>query len=175
MQNRDVEEVAQSICTEMSDHISALTGEVVQSGESFDVSGNVLTTDTISAYELAHKYNKSITALVNGQYVGWGYTPSFVHFKHNREHIDDISDITYWGDQESERNCRYHAIVLIACGQIDSKEFYSERIGDEKVNEYYWTHVRGSVLSKSKTQKINFKTRLDLSGFTIKEKSNAIT
>tara|TARA_R110002050_G_scaffold186328_2_gene320553 strand:- start:1335 stop:1802 length:468 start_codon:yes stop_codon:yes gene_type:complete len=153
----------------MSTHISALTGEVVNTGESFDVSGNVLTTDTISAYNLAHKYNKSITALVNGQYVGWGYTPSFIHFKHNREKIDNISEITYWGDQESERNCRYHAIVLIACGQIDSKEFYSERIGDEKVNEYYWTHVRGSLLSKSKKQEITFKTRYDNSGEIIKE------
>ena len=53
--------------------------EVVQIGESFAVSGNVLTNDTITAYELAHKYNKSITALVNGQYVGWGYTPSFIN------------------------------------------------------------------------------------------------
>ena len=152
----------------MSTHICALTGEVVQTGESLDVGGNVLTTDTISAYELAHKYNKSITALVNGQYVGWGYTPSFIHFKHNRENIDDISEITYWGDRESERNCRYHAIVLIACGGYDSKQFYSDR-SSEQDNEYYLTHVRGSVLSKSKTQKINFKTRYDESGFTIKE------
>tara|TARA_R100001377_G_scaffold78401_1_gene56092 strand:- start:7380 stop:7844 length:465 start_codon:yes stop_codon:yes gene_type:complete len=152
----------------MSDHISALTGEVVNSGQSLDVFGNVLTTDTISAYDLAHKYNKSITALVNGQYVGWGYTPSFIYFKHNREKFDDISEITYWGDYNSEKHCRYHAIVLIACGGYDPKQFYCERSSDQD-NEYYWTHVRGSVLSKSKTQKINFKSRHDDSGFTIKE------
>ena len=169
MQDRDAEEVAQSIHTEMSTHISALTGEVVQSGQSIDVFGNVLTTDTISAYELAHKYSKEITALVNGKYVGWGYTPSFINFKHKREHLDDISEITYWHDYPDGEFCRYHAIVLIACGQIDSKKFYSERIGSEEENEYYWTHIRGSVLSKSKTQKINFKTRHDKSGFTIKE------
>tara|TARA_R110000744_G_scaffold69512_1_gene141053 strand:+ start:213 stop:671 length:459 start_codon:yes stop_codon:yes gene_type:complete len=143
--------------------------EVVQLGESLDVSGNVLTTKTVTAYELAHKYNKSITALVNGQYVGWGYTPSFIHFKHNREDDDTISDITYWHNRKSGEFCRYHAIVLIACGGYDSKQFYSERSSD-KDNEKYLTHVRGSVLSKSKTQKINFKTRYDESGFTIKEK-----
>ena len=153
----------------MSRHISALTGEVVLTGETFDVFGNVLTTDTITAYELAHRYSKSITALVNGSYVGWGYTPSFIHFKNNREEIDNISEITYWGDFESERYCRYHAIVLIACGQIDSKEFYSPRIGDNKENEYYWTHVRGTLLSKSKKQEVNFKSRKDKSGYTIKE------
>ena len=168
MQDRDAEEVAQSIHTEMSTHISALTGEVVQSGQSIDVFGNVLTTDTISAYELAHKYSKEITALVNGKYVGWGYTPSFINFKHNREHLDDISEITYWHDYPDGEFCRYHAIVLIACGGYDSKQFYCERSSDQE-NEYYWTHVRGSVLSKSKTQKINFKTRHDKSGFTIKE------
>ena len=168
MQNRDAEEVAQSIHTEMSTHISALTGEVVQSGQSIDVFGNVLTTDTISAYELAHKYSKEITALVNGKYVGWGYTPSFINFKHNREHLDDISEITYWHDYPDGEFCRYHAIVLIACGGYDSKMFYCERSSD-KVNEYYWTHIRGSVLCKSKIQKINFKTRHDKSGFTIKE------
>ena len=168
MQNRDAEEVAQSIHNEMSTHISPLTGEVVLSGESLDVRGNVLTTDTISAYELAHKYNKSITALVNGQYVGWGYTPSFIHFKHNREHIDKISEITYWHDFPHGEFCRYHAIVLIACGGYDSKQFYSDRSSDQD-NERYLTHVRGSVLSKSKTQRINFKSRKDKSGFTIKQ------
>ena len=153
----------------MSTHISALTGEVVQSGQSIDVFGNVLTTETISDYDLAHKYNKIVTALVDGKYVGWGYSPSFLHFKHQREIDVDISEITYWGDFPSEEFCRYHKIILIACGGYDSKQFYSERVGSDEENEYYLTHVRGSVLSKSKTQIINFKSKLDKSGFTIKK------
>ena len=134
--------------------------KVVQIGESFDVSGNVLTTDTITAYELSHKYNKSITALVNGQYVGWGYIPFFINYKYNLEYYnpDSISDITYWHDRKSGEFCRYHAMVLIACGGHDSKQYYSDRLSDEE-NEKYLTNVRGRVLEKSKTQIINFKTR----------------
>ena len=144
--------------------------EVVQIGESLDVSGNVLTTDTISAYELAHKYNKSITALVNGQYVGWGYTPSFINFKHSNEDDSSISEITYWHNRKSGEFCRYHVMVLIACGGQDSKQYYSDRLSDEE-NEKHLTTVRGDVLEKSKTQTINFNTRYDNSGFIIKEKT----
>lgn len=152
----------------MSTHISPLTGEVVQTGESLDVSGNVLTTDTITARELAFKYNKAVTALVDGKYVGWGYAPSFIHFKKNREDKCSISEITYWGDFPTTNICRYHALILISCGGYDSKQFYSDNL-DEDENERYWTHVRGNLMPKSKTQFVNFKTRFDRQGFTIKE------
>jgi hypothetical protein len=59
-------------------------------------------------------------------------------------------------------------MVLIACGGQDSKQYYSDRLSNEK-NEKHLTTVRGDVLEKSKTQTINFKTRYDNSGFIIKE------
>ena len=59
-------------------------------------------------------------------------------------------------------------MVLIACGGQDSKQYYSDRLSNEE-NEKHFTTVRGDVLVKSKTQKINFKTRYDDSGFIIKE------
>jgi len=152
----------------MSNHISALTGEVVQSGESFDVNGNVLTTDSITARELAYKYNKDVTALVDGKYVGWGYAPSFIFFKASKEAECSISEITYWGDLPTNVICRYHALILIACGGYDSTQFYMDRTDDAK-NERYWTHIRGELLPKSKTQYIKFKTRFDKQGNTIKE------
>ena len=132
--------------------------EVVQIGQVFDVSSNVLTTKTVTAHELAHKYNKSLTALVNGQYVGWGHTPSFINFKYFKEDDNNISEITYWHDKKSGEFCRYHAMVLIACGGHDSRQYYSDRLSNEQ-NEKHLTTVRGDVLRKSKTQTVNFKTR----------------
>jgi len=152
----------------MSRHISALTGDVVQSGDGIDVNGIVLTSDTITAYELGHKYNKIITACVNGQYVGWGYAPSFIHFVGRRQKLDKIEEITYWGDCYREKHCRYHKMVLIAVGGLTSREFYSDRLTDEE-NERHLTFCRGSKLRKCISKHIKFRARMDKYGYIIKE------
>lgn len=159
----------------MSTHISAYSGEVVNSGSQLEVNGNVLKAPDLNDYALAHKYDKRITAKVNGEYVGWGYTPSFIFFKARREKIDTIEEITYWGSCPREEYCRYHVIVLIACGGWDSKQFYTDALTNYKgiignnVNESYLTHIRGAHLTKSTPQKISFRSFYDKRGELIKE------
>lgn len=144
-------------------------GEVAQEGSCLDLNSSILTTDTITAYELAYKYKKCVTALVNGKYVGWGYSPNFIRFKYLREEEDNISEITFWHEYPSGEFCRYHCFILIACGGYDPKQFYSDRLS-ELDNKKYFTSVRGESLFKSKIQKIKFRHIYDKSGFLINKK-----
>jgi len=156
-------------------HISPLTNEVVNTGQSFDINESVFTTKTITPYELAHKYNKSVTALVNGSYVGWGFAPDFIRFKSKAENYDNqISEIVFWHNSAFGKFCRHHAMMLVAFGGDSVIKFDSGRMSPED-NALYFTQIRGRNLPKSKIQTITFKTIYDKSGEIIKDKSNAIT
>mgnify|MGYP003114539438 FL=1 len=122
----------------------------------YDVNGIVLTYKDSTAEDLAKTYNKVVTAKVNGDYVGWSDSPSFIHFKKAQEDIVSIEEITYWHPFNTGKNCRYHAMLLIACGGEDEKQFYSDRLNDHD-NRLYLTRFRGRYLPLCKPQNITFK------------------
>ena len=132
-------------------------GEVTKRGESLDVSGNVLTTPGLTALELAREYNKSVTAKVNGEYVGWGYVPSFIRFKARREKVDTIEGITFWHPGKHGEYCRFHKMLLIACGGYTPLNLPSPRLTEEETEKYY-TQDQGRNLPKSKAQLVKFKS-----------------
>jgi len=130
--------------------------EVVFTGVSFDRSSTALTFKDSTAEDLARTYNKMVTAKVDGKHIGWGDTPSFIHFKKNREDKMVIEEITFWHRHSSAKYCRYNCMLLIACGGIDKEEFYTDRLTEEQ-NLTYFTRYRGTWLPKSKTQEVQFK------------------
>ena len=130
-------------------------GEVMLKGNNYHFNGDVLTYPRCTAYDLAKQYRKTVTAKVNGKYVGWAYVTSFIHFKHKQEHIDIIEEITYWHELECGEFCRFHCMLLVSCGE-DSKQYYSPRLS-ELDNEIYITQYSGNKLPKTKTQKVTFK------------------
>jgi len=132
-------------------------------GVSFDVGSNVLTFEDSTAEGLASTFNKMVTAKVEGKFIGWGDTPSFAHFKSEKENDTRIEEITYWSRRESGKFCRYHCMLLIACGGVDKEDFYSERLTEED-NEIYLTRFRGMWLPKSKPQEIHFRFLYDKEG-----------
>jgi hypothetical protein len=138
-------------------------GKPCLKGLSFDVGGNVLTFEDSTAEGLASTFNKMVTAKVEGKYIGWGDTPSFAHFKSSKENDTRIEEITYWSRRESGKFCRYHCMLLIACGGVDKEDFYSARLTDED-NEIYLTRFRGMWLPKSKPQEIHFRFLYDDEG-----------
>jgi len=125
-------------------------------GVSFDSNSNVLTFKDSTAESLASTYNKMVTAKVEGKYIGWGDTPSFIHFKSEKEADTMIEEITYWHQNSSGEFSRYHCMLLIACGGVDKTDFYSKRLSEED-NEIYLTRFRGMWLPKSKPQEIHFR------------------
>jgi hypothetical protein len=137
--------------------------EVVNTGLSFDVNSTVLTFEDSTAEGLARTYNKVVTAKVNGKYVGWGDSPSFIHFKKRKEADTLIEEITYWNERSTGEFCRYHCMLLIACGGIDKEEFYTNRLTEHQ-NLTYFTRYRGSWLPKSKPQEIHFRFLYDNEG-----------
>tara|TARA_R100001369_G_scaffold82791_1_gene114655 strand:- start:97 stop:558 length:462 start_codon:yes stop_codon:yes gene_type:complete len=139
-------------------------------GVSFDSNSTVLTFGDSTSEGLASTYNKMVTAKVEGKYVGWGDTPSFIHFKNEKENDTRIEEITYWSNRESGKFCRYHCMLLIACGGVDKKDFYSERLSEED-NEINLTRFRGSWLPISKPQEIHFKFLYDEQGIRLHELS----
>lgn len=132
-------------------------GEVTKTGESLDVNGNVLKLGNLTALELAEGHNKSVTAKVNGEYVGWGYTPSFIRFKARREKEDTIEDITFWHPGKHGEFCRYHCMMLIAFGGYTPLNFPWPRLSEEETEKYY-TQDQGRNLPKSKVQPVKFKS-----------------
>ena len=137
--------------------------EVVFTGLSFDRNSTALTFEDSTAEGLAWTYNKLVTAKVDGKYVGWGDSPSFIHFKKRKEGDVLIEEITYWNRRSSGEFCRYHCMLLIACGGVDKGDFYSERLSKED-NLIYFTRYRGSWLPKSKPQEIHFRFLYDNQG-----------
>jgi hypothetical protein len=131
--------------------------KTVCKGITFDVNSTALTFKDSTAEDLASTFNKLVTAKVDGAYVGWGDSPSFIHFKKACEHIQVIEEITYWCHFNTGEFCRFHCMLLIACGGVDKKDFYTEKLSDED-NEIYLTQYRGMSLQKSKPQQILFRT-----------------
>ena len=146
-------------------------GEPCFKGVSFDVGTTVLTFKDSSAEILASTYNKMVTAKVEGKYIGWGDTPSFIHFKSGQEADTLIEEITYWHRNSSGEFSRYHCMLLIACGGVDQKDFYSKRLSEED-NEIYLTRFRGTWLPKSKPQEIRFRFLYDDEGNSLFKKAD---
>jgi len=132
-------------------------------GVSFDSNSSVLTYEDSTAESLARVYNKMVTAKVEGKYIGWGDTPSFIHFKKGQEDVSTIEEITYWHRHPTGEFCRYHCMLLIACGGVDKTDFYTDRLSEED-NDIYLTRFRGKWLPKCKPQQIFFKSLYDDKG-----------
>lgn len=131
-------------------------GELCFKGTSFDVNGIVLTYQDSTAEDLAKVYHKIVTAKVDGKYVGWSNTPSFIYFKKGCEDNVSIEEITYWHPFSMGEFSRYHCMLLISCGGVDIKEFTSKNLNEEE-HKLYLTRFRGKYLPLCKAQKITFK------------------
>ena len=102
--------------------------KTVCKGLTFDVHSTALTYKDSTAEDLARAYNKIVTAKVDGEYIGWGDSPSFIHFKKAREEIQVIEEITYWHHFNTGEFCRFHCMLLIACGGVDKEDFYTGKV-----------------------------------------------
>lgn len=143
--------------------------KVVLRGATLDCSSGVFTSDSVTAYELAKEYSKTVTALVDGRFVGWGFVMDFIRYKSRQEEAVDISDITYWHESPSGEYCRYHCMLLVAFGGREAKDFTTGRLSEEE-NELYFSQVRGRNLPKSKKKSVTFRTLYDNKGEIITPK-----
>jgi len=147
---------------------NSITQVVTSKGQKIDTPDSIFTNDEITPAQLFYKYRKCVTALVDGKYVGWGYSPAFVNFKFNKEKEVNISEITYWADFKRQEFCRYHCLLLVAFGGYTVESLASGRLSKED-NERYFTYVRGDKMNKSKEQEIKFRHLFDESGFYLPE------
>ncbi len=141
---------------------------VTTQGQGIETNSPVFTNDVITAPELAIKYKKTVTALVDGKYVGWSYPPDFIRFKHNRESQCDISEITYWSEFKRQEFCRFHCMLLVAFGGYSVESIASPRLNRQENNTYF-TQVRGRNLPKSKKQEVIFRHLFDHQGYYLDE------
>ena len=130
--------------------------DVILTGETFDLNNSIFTSDNVTAYDLALKYRKQVTAKVNDQYVGWGSVPDFIRYKSRQEYTKEISEITFWHDREDGEFCRFHIMMLVAFGGRETREFGTGRLSEDDNHKHY-TQIRGRNLPKSKIQDIKFK------------------
>ena len=105
-------------------------------GEGLDIGGCVLKSKGLTDVDLAYKFDKQITARVDGEWVGWGSTIGFIHYYCNKgKHKKSIEDVTYWGNV----GCRNHwslqyclqgaTIDELVDDDLLSKEEYKHWIG----------------------------------------------
>lgn len=135
--------------------IDPITGEVVHKAEHLDLSSPVMLADGLTPYELAKRYEKSVTAKVDGRYVGWTGVPSFCRYKAAREYAQDISEITYWHHGEHGAFCRMHVILLKACGHDVSMHYSDQRTTDAE--DRYYSRMYGQSVPQSDYAPVSFK------------------
>ena len=70
-------------------------------GEDLDIGGCVLTAPGLTAYELAHKYEKTITLIADGNHIGFASIASAINYICMAERTSKIEEITWWGDREA--------------------------------------------------------------------------
>ena len=76
----------------MSHHISPLTGEVVQTGQTLELRSPVFTMDGLTAEELAREYEKDCTLEFDGQVIGWSHYAGMVRFVKRIEELVVLLD-----------------------------------------------------------------------------------
>jgi len=145
----------------MPRHISALTGEVVSTGKTFSTPSLVFTSDDVTAYELASKYHKSITAKVDGKYIGWGSPMAFCNYKFHKENEKKFSEVTYWHRHVTGEYCKWHVMLLYSLQQPIPFDMTPE-------DYQYYTFYRGVEIGRSKPMEVKFKSLYDKKGELIK-------
>lgn len=145
----------------MSRRISALTGEVVSTGETFSTPSLVFTSDDVTAYELASKYHKSITAKVDGKYIGWGSPMAFCNYKFHKENEKKFSEVTYWHERITGEYCKWHMMLLYSLHQPTPFTVTAE-------DARYFYYYRGIEIVRSNPMEVKFKSLYDKQGELIK-------
>lgn len=93
--------------------------------DGYEMRSCILATKGLTAEDLVYKYDKVVTAKVDGEYVGWAGEINFIYFYCNKgKHKREISDITYWGSP----NCRFHLMMQFCLQCKDADELmHSDR------------------------------------------------
>jgi hypothetical protein len=125
-------------------------------GEGFDLGGCVLTAPGLTMFDLATKYDKYVTAMVDGRAVGWAGISSAIHFICNEEkHKKNITEVTWWG---SER-CIYHLKLLYALTGEDANDLLpddelnnKEAFPNKTAKKSYLSRCFGRTLPRSKNK-----------------------
>ena len=104
---------------EMSDEINNYFGYQYDQvkGEALDIYGCVLTAPGLTDEDLHTIYEKRITLLCNGKYVGFAGVGSAMKFILEREKVQRISNITWWGDSEALNFKKL--LFLLTGGDVD--------------------------------------------------------
>lgn len=124
-------------------------------GEGLDIGGCVLTSPGLSAEDLAIKYEKDITLLAEGRYIGFAGISSAINYICKAEKTTKITEVTWWG---SDR-CIYHLKLMYAL----SKEHAEDLLPDDELNNKeafptlsikkgYLSRCFGRTLPRSKFQ-----------------------
>tara|TARA_R110001583_G_scaffold127557_2_gene279194 strand:+ start:164 stop:610 length:447 start_codon:yes stop_codon:yes gene_type:complete len=128
-------------------------------GESLDIGGCVLTSPGLTDYELNKTYEKLVTLMVDGTYVGFAGIASAVAYICKAEKTKDITNITFWGDKD----CLYSLKLRYLIGKEDPKELLNTDKDNQifltiKAKKGYLSRVMGHTLKRSINKyQINYK------------------
>ena len=100
-----------------------------------------MTTETPG--QLAKKYKRMVTAIVDGKPIGWGGVIGAAWFVANQPyHKKKISDVTFWGYAHEEQ-CLYHKKLLYSLTDATVEELLPS--GDNP-NIEGWSHEKKESL-----------------------------
>ena len=128
-------------------------------GESLDIGGCALTSPGLTDYDLNKTYEKLVTLMVDGAYIGFAGIVSAVKYICKAEKTKAITNITFWGDKD----CMYSIKFRYLIGKEDAKELlYTEKDNQDfstfKAKKDCLSRVMGHKLQRSINKyQINYK------------------
>jgi len=128
-------------------------------GESLDIGGCALTSPGLTDYDLNKTYEKLVTLMVDGAYIGFAGIASAVGYINKAEKNKKITNITFWGDKD--------CIYSLKLRYLISKEHPNDLLNTEndkqifstiKAKKDYLSRVMGHPLKRSINKyQINYK------------------
>ncbi len=116
-------------------------------GERFDLGGCALTSTGLTDYDLNKTYEKLVTLMVDGAYIGFAGIASAVGYINKAEKNKKITNITFWGDKD----CIYSLKLRYLVGREDPNDL----LNTEKDMEIFpTTKAKKAYLSRVMRQKL---------------------
>ncbi len=128
-------------------------------GEIIDVGGCALTAPGLTDIDLNKTYEKIITLMVDGLYVGFAGVASAVSYINKAEKNKKISNITFWNDKDCIYGLKFRYLV----GREDPNDLLNTEKDKEifpttKAKKDYLSRVMGQKLKRSINKyEINYK------------------
>ena len=119
-------------------------------GESLDIGGCALQAPGLTDFELNKTYEKRITMLVEGNYIGFVGVASAVNYIRKVEKTKKITNIIYWGEPDA---MNYLKLRFALCKADANDLLWSKKDNEiwpnKKSKEGYLGRVSGVKIGKS--------------------------